>query len=345
MILNELLAVTPPFLKGFRAPMAAGLIALAVTWLLTPWVRTLAFKYGAVDDPKRDDRRVHKEPLARWGGIGIYIGIVVSLLIVLPFAYPSTVAFPRYLVAMLILGGGLAIFGLFDDLKSYSARWQLLALLGAGVIVQYFYGSIGRVQINTLSVPLSNPPAYFKLGLLAIPATAFYIFIVTKTMDTIDGIDGLSSGIASITATTLVIIGVYGGQPRVAIVAAAIAGASLGFLRHNYNPAKIIMGTSGPYVLGFMLAGVSIVGAFKTAAALALLVPMFAFGVPLFDAFFVIIRRALSGVPITQADKRHVHHTLLKKGLSQRQAVWVLYTCAAALGAVLVYLVVGPRLQ
>ncbi|RYG39188.1 undecaprenyl/decaprenyl-phosphate alpha-N-acetylglucosaminyl 1-phosphate transferase [bacterium] len=346
MSLSDVVAAILPFeLKGFRAPILAGFIALAVTWLVTPYVIKLAFKHGAVDDPKRDDRRVHKVPLARWGGIGIYLGILVALLVVLPFAYPSTVAFPRYLIAMLAIAGGLAVFGMFDDLKSYSARWQLLALLGAGVVVQFFYGSIGRVQINTLSIPLSNPPAYFVLGLMAIPATAFYIFIVTKTMDTIDGIDGLSSGIAAITATTLVIIGVYGGQPRVAIVAAAIAGASLGFLRHNYNPAKIIMGTSGPYVLGFMLAGLSIVGAFKTAAALALLVPMFAFGVPLFDAFFVITRRALSGVPITQADKRHVHHTLLKQGLSQRQTVWILYTCAAALGAVLVYLVVGPRLQ
>lgn len=344
MNLPDLLAATPLLLKGFRAPMAAGLVACAVTWLLTPWVKILAFKYGAVDDPKRDDRRVHKEPLARWGGIGIYFGILVALLVVLPFAFPSTVAFPRYLIAMLVLAGALAVFGLFDDLKSFSARWQLLALLGAGVVVQYVYGNVGRVQINTLSIPLSNPPAYFVLGLLAVPATAFYIFVVTKTMDTIDGIDGLSSGIAAITATTLVIIGVYGAQPRVAIVAAAVAGASLGFLRHNYNPAKIIMGTSGPYVLGFMLAGISIVGAFKTAAALALLVPMFAFGVPLFDAFFVITRRALSGVPITQADKRHVHHTLLGRGLSQRQTVWVLYTCAAALGAVLVYLVVGSRL-
>lgn len=344
MMLSDLLAAAVLPLKGFRYAVAAGIIACAVTWFLTPWVKKLAFKYGAVDDPKRDDRRVHTEPLARWGGIGIYAGILVALLVVLPFAYPTTTPFPRYLVAMLILAGGLAVFGLFDDLKSYSAKWQLLALLGAGVIIQFCYGSIGRVQINTLSIPLSNPATYIVLGLFAVPATAFYIFIVTKTMDTIDGIDGLSSGIAAITATTLVIIGVYGAQPRVAIVAAAIAGASLGFLRHNYNPAKIIMGTSGPYVLGFMLAGISIVGAFKTAAALALLVPMFAFGVPLFDAFFVITRRALSGVPITQADKRHVHHTLLGKGLSQRQTVWVLYTCAAALGAALVYLVVGSRL-
>ena len=106
----------------------------------------------------------------------------------------------------------------------------------------------------------------------------------------------------------------------------------MGFLKHNYNPAKIIMGTGGAYILGFTLACLSIVGALKTAAAVALFVPILVFGVPIFDAFFVVIKRLRSGVPITQADKRHVHHTLLRKGLSQKQTVWVLYAAAALLG-------------
>jgi len=129
----------------------------------------------------------------------------------------------------------------------------------------------------------------------------------------------------------------YQELPRVALIAAAIAGASIGFLRHNYNPAKIFMGTGGAQLLGFTLACISIVGVMKTAAALAVLVPVFAFGIPIFDAVFVIIRRILSRQPITQADKRHLHHTLLGRGLSQRQAVWVLYIAAMTLcGALLV---------
>lgn len=320
------------FLRGFRAPLTAGGIALAVAWILTPWVKKAAFKYGAVDDPKRDDRRIHTEPLARWGGIAIYVGIVLALLAVLPFAYKDApVQFPPYLIAMIAIAGGLTIFGLFDDLRSYSAKIQLLVLLAAGTAVQFFHSPVGQVQIKSLGFGGNH---YIPLDWAAIPVTAIYIFVVTKTMDTIDGVDGLSAGIATIAASTLAVIAGYGGQPRVAIVAAAIAGASLGFLRHNYNPAKIIMGSSGPYVLGFMMACLSIVGAFKTAAAVSLLIPILVFGLPIFDAFFVVIRRLASGQPITQADKRHMHHTLLGKGLSQRQTVWVMYAVAATLAAI-----------
>jgi len=322
-------------LSGFRAPLLTGVVAMIVSWLLTPWVRSLAIQKGAVDDPKRDDRRIHKEPLPRWGGLAIYAGIVVSLLVVLPFAYPRTTPFPGYLIGMLLVGGLLVVVGALDDLYQYKAKLQALLLLAAGVLVQIPNGPVGRVQISTIGIPLSSPLTYVALGVFAIPVTAIYIFIVTKTMDTIDGVDGLASGIATISATTLTIIAAYGGQPRVAIAAAAIAGAAIGFLKHNYNPAKIIMGTGGAYILGFMLASLSIVGALKTAAAVSLVVPLFVFGVPIFDAFFVITRRLLSGVPITQADKRHVHHTLLGRGLTQRQTVWVLYAAAAALCAVL----------
>ncbi len=225
--------------------------------------------------------------------------------------------------------------------------------------VQFFFDPAGRVQIAGFGSPLGSTGSWVPLGMLAIPVTAVYIFVVAKTMDTIDGVDGLAAGIAAIAAATLSIIATYsvhrlapntavaqelgrGFQelPRVALVAAAIAGACMGFLRHNYNPAKIFMGTGGAQVLGFTLACISIAGVMKTAAAAALLVPILVFGVPLFDAFFVISRRLLSGQPITQADKRHLHHTLLGQGLSQRQTVWVLYTAAAALCAVLVAVVV-----
>lgn len=335
----DLLAAQGKVLDGFRAPLLAGLIAMAVSWLLTPVVRNFAIKKGAVDDPKRDDRRIHKEPLPRWGGLAIFAGIAVALLVILPFAFPESNPFPKYLIGMLVLGALLVFVGALDDLYQYSAKLQALLLLGAGVAIQFFEGPVGQVQVKSLAIPLTTPTQYWVLGALAIPITAIYIFVITKTMDTIDGVDGLASGIATISAATLMIIAVYGEQPRVAIIAAAIAGASVGFLKHNYNPAKIIMGTGGAYILGFMLACASIVGALKTAAFISLLLPIFVFGVPIFDAFFVVIRRLLSGQPITQADKRHVHHTLLGKGLTQRQTVWVLYVVAAVLCGVLLILV------
>lgn len=325
-------AVSQELLRGFRYPAFAGIVALIVSWLLTPSVRSLAIAKGAVDDPKIDDRRVHKEPIPRWGGLAIYAGLVVSLIVVLPWAYrDAPQRFPTWLIGLILIGGGLVIVGALDDLYQYKAKIQALLLLAAGFIIQLFASPVGRVQIGTLGIPF-HPEEYIRLWpLLAAPLTAFYIFVVTKTMDTIDGVDGLAAGIATISATTLTIIAVYGEQPRVAIVAAALGGAALGFLKHNYNPARIFMGTGGAYVLGFTLACLSIIGALKTAAAASLLIPALVFGVPLFDAFRVIALRIASGQPITQADKRHLHHSLLKRGLSQRQTVWVLYAAAAIL--------------
>ena len=341
MTFAHLLAATTDerFLSGFRWPILVGAIACVVSMLLTPVVKTLAFKYGAVDDPKRDDRRVHREPLPRWGGIAIYIGFLLAVLVGLPFAYPGQ-PFPLYVIGVLGLGGIVVVAGALDDLHQFSAKIQLALLLLVGVAIQFFGSPKAVVQIQGISWPPgSNAGQWVAFGIWAIPLTAIYVFVVTKTMDTIDGIDGLASGIASISGATLSIIATYEGQPRVALLAAALSGAALGFIRQNYNPAKIIMGTGGAQFLGFCLAALSIVGAMKTAAALAILIPLFVFGVPLFDAVQVVIRRKLSGVPITQADKRHIHHQLLDRGLSQRQAVWVLYSIAIALCALLVFAV------
>jgi UDP-GlcNAc:undecaprenyl-phosphate/decaprenyl-phosphate GlcNAc-1-phosphate transferase len=349
----EFLAQTSKPLAGFRTPLLTGLIALVVSYLLTPWVRRFAIHKGAVDDPTRDDRRVHKEPIPRWGGLAIYAGIVVAIVIVLPYAYRYT-PFPPYLIAMLIAGGLVVVMGAFDDLYQYRASIQMLFLLAIGVGIQFFESPAGRVQIQGIGTPLGEPGAWTHFGILAIPITAIYIFVITKTMDTIDGIDGLAAGIAAIAAATMSIIAtyfvlnaqatevgrtLYQELPRVAIIAAAVAGAAIGFLKHNFNPAKIFMGTGGAQLLGFMLACLSIVGVLKTAAAVALIVPILVFGVPIFDAAFVVIRRILSRQPITQADKRHLHHTLLNKGLSQRQTVWVLYLAAMTLCGVLLVVV------
>ncbi len=323
-------------LAGFRAPLLTAVIATIVSMLLTPLVRKLAFKYGAVDDPKRDDRRVHKEPLPRWGGMAIFGGFIVALMAILPFAYPHQ-PFPLYLVGIMVVGALVVVVGALDDLFQYNAKVQALFLLAAGVAIQFIFTGNSRIQIAGMNWPVfSESGTWLSFGIWAIPITAIYIFIVTKTMDTIDGIDGLASGIAAIAGATLSLIGTYQGQPRVAIIAAALAGASIGFLRHNYNPAKIIMGTGGAQLLGFVLASLSIVGAMKTAAAFMIAIPVLVFGVPLIDAVQVVIRRKLSGVPITQADKRHIHHQLLNKGLTQRQAVWVLYGIAILLCGTLV---------
>ena len=193
-MLDLLAAASRGPLPGYNYPLLAGLIALIVSWILTPWVRNLAIKKGAMDDPKRDEWRIHKEPLPRWGGLAIYAGIVVSLATILPFAFPTTAAYPFYLIGMVLIGGVLVVAGALDDLYQYSAKIQLLLLLGAGVAIQFFYqpigGTVAQIQIKTIGNPFGE--GFIDLAWAAIPVTAIYIFVVTKTMDTIDGVDGLA---------------------------------------------------------------------------------------------------------------------------------------------------------
>ena len=235
-------------------------IAAAVSYFLTPVVRKLAIKQGVVDDPNQDDRRVHTEPTPRWGGLAIYAALVVSTIITMLIAQRQAGA---YMWGILLVSSILMIVGALDDLYQYKAKVQALVLLLAGVAVQFFDdgGKNARVHIYGFDNPFSGN--YVHLIWLGVPLTAIYIFVVTKTMDTIDGIDGLTAGIATIAAGTLSLIAVYEGQGRVAIMTAATCGAALGFLRHNYNPAKIFMGTGGAYVLGFTLACLSVVGTLK----------------------------------------------------------------------------------
>lgn len=322
------------FFDGYWVPFGALVLAWIATFALTPLVRKFAIAKGAIDDPKSDDRRVHREPTPRWGGIAIYAGIVIALLVALPLAYPR-VPYPPYLVATLIGGAVIVAMGALDDLYKYSAKIQMLYIIFVAVAVQFFFSKVGRVQIMGTDWPPFTAGQWVDFGIWAIPITALYVFLVTKTMDTIDGIDGLASGLAGISAVTLALIAVHAGQPRVALIAAAVAGASLGFLPHNYHPARIFMGTGGAQVLGFLLACLSIVGALKTAAAVALVVPVLVFGVPLVDAVNVVVRRLYHRQPITQADKRHLHHTLLGRGMNQRQAVWVLYVVTLLLCGIL----------
>ncbi|MCU0315265.1 MAG: undecaprenyl/decaprenyl-phosphate alpha-N-acetylglucosaminyl 1-phosphate transferase [Fimbriimonadaceae bacterium] len=338
--LEDVLSLIPGGLfRGFRAPLVAGLLAAFATWALTPSVIRYAVSKGAVDDPTRDDRRVHTTPTPRWGGIGVYAGFLIATISVLLLAYEHQ-PFPPYLIGVFIGGAILVGFGMWDDVRPASAKVQLAVLLSVGVLVQLpgmMNDKIGQVQFQGVTLPGGQ---WFEFAEpVAVLLTAIYIFIVTKTMDTIDGVDGLTSGIAAISATTLCIIGVLSGQPRVAILAAAVAGACIGFLRYNYNPARIFLGTGGAQVLGFLLASLSLVGVMKTAATLALVIPILVFVVPIFDALFVVTRRILSRQPVTQADKRHLHHTLLGQGLSQRQVVWVLYLVGVCCGGLLLFLV------
>jgi UDP-GlcNAc:undecaprenyl-phosphate GlcNAc-1-phosphate transferase len=320
------------------------LLALATTYLLTPWVRRLAIRAGALDIP--DARRVHTEPIPRWGGLAIYIGVAVGMLAGLARLYllaPSDEAFlgrALQFLGLLLVGTGVLVVGMLDDRKQFSALIQMGALLLAGLVVQLF-----GVQIEGFAAPIGgkfSEARWIPLGAWAIPITALWIFVVSKTMDTIDGLDGLAAGVSAIAAFALALMALQAAdlldQPYpnwlIAITAAAIAGAAGGFLRYNFNPARIFMGTGGAQFLGFMLGGLSVIGAFKTATAFAIAIPVLVFGLPFLDAALAVVRRLLSGQPIHKPDKKHIHHQLLARGLNQRQTVLILYGIAAAMAVV-----------
>ncbi|HYE11945.1 MAG TPA: MraY family glycosyltransferase [Patescibacteria group bacterium] len=300
----------------------AFLIALTIAYLVTPLVIKLAHRVGAIDVPK-DSRRVHKVPTPRLGGIAIFIGFMAAVLV--------TFQMDTRLISVLAGGVVIVIMGYFDDIKPLSAKVKLLVQIMAAAIVVY-----GGVKINMVTNPLSyiyeGADPYIRLGIWSYPLTLVWIVGITNAINLIDGLDGLAAGVSTISALTLTVVAIFLDQSYIALLAATLAGATIGFLPYNFNPAKIFMGDTGALFLGYMLSVLSVMGVVKSAAALSILVPIFAIGLPIFDTFMAIIRRALSGKPFMEADKGHLHHKLLDIGLSQKQAVLTLYSISAVLG-------------
>ena len=300
----------------------AFMIALGMALILTPAVIALARRTGALDAP--DARKVHARPIPRIGGVGIYAAFMASILIQLTFIDLP----PEFMTSLigLIAGSTIIVFiGLVDDYCDLPARLKLLGqIIAAAVLVIGF-----DVRIDVITDPLGD---YIYLEYLAIPATIFWVVGLTNTVNLIDGLDGLAAGVSSIAALTILLVALEEGIPFVAMVTAALAGAAVGFLYYNFNPARIFMGDTGSMFLGFMLAGVSVVGAVKSAATIALIVPILALGLPILDTAFAIVRRARNHRPIFKPDKGHLHHRLLAHGFTQKQAVLLMYVVSALFG-------------
>ena len=293
----------------------AFLAALGVALLVTPVVIAFARRTGALDKP--DARKVHVRPIPRIGGIGIYAAFMVSILIQLTFVDLSA----EYMMSLigLMTGGTIIVaIGIIDDYCDLPAKVKLLGQIAAAAVVVIGFD----VRIDVITDPLGD---YIYLEFLAIPATIFWIVGLTNTVNLIDGLDGLAAGISSIAAVTIFLVAMEEGIPTVAMVTIALAGAAVGFLYYNFNPARIFMGDTGSMFLGFMLAGISVVGAVKSAATIALIVPIL-------DTTFAIVRRARNHRPIFKPDKGHLHHRLLAHGFSQKQAVLLMYVVSALFG-------------
>ena len=329
------------------------LCAFAVSFLMCPLVKSFAYKIGAIDVPK-DNRRMHKKPVPRLGGLAIFLGFIVSMLLF--------VKVDHQLQGILLGASIIVVLGVVDDMSPLRAYFKFCVQIFAA-LVAVFHG----VVIQMLSNPnvFAESP-YWDLGWLSIPISVLWIVAITNAVNLIDGLDGLACGVSTISSMTLLVIALTVAEPSIAIlidgldglacgvstisaismlviallvsesdvalVMAALVGACLGFMPYNKNPAKMFMGDTGSTFLGYILATISIQGLFKYYAIVSFAVPFLILGLPMFDTLFAIIRRLAHGQNPMAPDRGHIHHRLIDMGLNQKQAVAALYVISSILG-------------
>ena len=305
----------------------AFIVSFAFTFATTPLVRRFAFKIGAIDIPK-DNRRMHKKPTPRIGGLAIIFGFTVATLC---FAQPS-----RQLYGTLAGAAIIAVMGVIDDCKNLPAKLKFVIQIIAALVAVF----AGDIKIDVFTNPnfLSDNPYWVLPEWLSVTLTVIWIVFITNAVNFIDGLDGLAAGVSAIMSISLVFISIRVGEYSIAILGIALMGSCFGFLPFNFNPAKIFMGDTGSTFLGFMLATLSIQGVFKSYAVISFAVPLLILGLPLFDALFAMIRRILRGQSPMTADRGHLHHRLVDMGFSQKQTVFILYAISGVLGITAVLL-------
>lgn len=294
-----------------------------LTYLATPWVRRLAIKLNAIDIPK-DERRIHSQPIPRMGGFAIYIGFLIGVLI--NFNNIGATEFGLLSGSTIIVVGGI-----IDDIKTIRPKYKLAFQLAAALCL-----IVSGLTIRLVTNPFATVFPYINLGYFSIPITIIWVIGITNAFNLIDGLDGLAAGIAFIACITMMVVAIINGRHDTILFTTILGGAILGFLPHNFNPASIFMGDTGSQLLGFLLAAISIDGSIKSATSLVIAVPLLALGLPIYDTLFAMIRRKINGKPIMEGDKGHLHHRLLDLGLTQRQAVLIMYLIGAILGALAV---------
>jgi UDP-GlcNAc:undecaprenyl-phosphate GlcNAc-1-phosphate transferase len=302
--------------------------ALLLSSLLTHYVRNLALrrKWACGSIRKRD---VHGSPIPRAGGVAI---CATFILVVVPYVVGERLlghrlGFGLYTTfAVLAPACLMFVLGLLDDLRPLSPRLKFAVQIVAALLL--FYGGV-RIWF----FPIVS--GYRELhGIVSAILTVFWVLLISNAFNLIDGLDGLSAGSALFSTLVVFVVSLLNGNPFVSIVTVALAGAILGFLRYNFNPATIFLGDSGSLFLGFLLSAVSLAGAEKSTTVVAVAIPIIAFGLPLLDTVLSVVRRYLSGQPLFTADREHIHHKLLKRGFSHKQAVVMLYGVSAALGLI-----------
>ncbi|MEW6557299.1 MAG: MraY family glycosyltransferase [Elusimicrobiota bacterium] len=337
-------------------------VALVVSLVVTPVAKLLAKKFSVIDKP--DSRKIHSKYMPRWGGIAIYLGFLSGLFVLhflsrfnILLAFRQKIFVKKELVGILslhnqligILVGATIVFllGLWDDKKNVPPLPKFLVqIIAALAVINY------GVNISGLTFPFISDYINFSL-LVSQIITVFWLIGFMNTINLIDGLDGLATGIVAIAASTFFVVAVLQSDTKIVLVAkqlklaailcAALVGTCIGFLYHNFHPAKIFMGDSGSQFLGFMLGAISVIGTLKTTAVVALFIPIIVVALPVLDVAFSIFRRFRSRRPIMEPDKEHFHHHLLNIGWAHREIVLLVYviTFVLAFCAILLTILKG----
>lgn len=314
-----------------RTYLTSFIVSFLFVLVTTPFLIKTGIKHGFVD--KVDQRKIHQGVIPRIGGIGIAMGTLFPLFLLYFYNnFVSQTLFGSMENVVVIIFGGLSIsiLGLFDDIKGLPAKFKFLFQIALAVIAIYCGFSINA---------MSTPWGVVQLGWVGHFITVLWIVGIINAFNLIDGMDGLSSGVSFFACITIMSLSIVNGYMFVALVSAALAGAVVGFLVYNFNPAKIFMGDAGSMFIGYVLAVLSLKNQSKGHTIVSMLVPIIAMGLPILDTTLAFLRRFLRNQSIFSADKQHIHHILLSKGLNQRKVVFMLYGISVVFTALAMLLI------
>lgn len=292
----------------------AFIISLVATLILVFPIKKFAVKIGAMDVP--DHRKVHKEPTPRLGGLAIFLGVCTSLI----YLRPTNDYFMEIIIGAIII----VVTGVLDDKFQIRPIIKLAGqLLAAGVVIS------GGLVIERITIPFLG---LVELNHFSLIITVLWIVGISNAINLIDGLDGLASGVSTIALSSILIMAVTDSRVFVIYLCAILIGSNLGFLYHNFHPAKIYMGDTGSMFLGYMISVISILGLFKNVTLFSFVIPIIVLALPIFDTLFSIVRRMINGEGIMMPDKSHIHHQLLAAGFSHRNTVLLLYAFSCTFG-------------
>nr|CDQ31467.1 putative undecaprenyl-phosphate N-acetylglucosaminyl 1-phosphate transferase [Virgibacillus halodenitrificans] len=282
-----------------------------ISLIITPIVIKYAKKLNATDKPNY--RKVHKDPIPTLGGLAIFMSFLIGLVILQPVS--------EYHLAIVIGGFIMIILGFFDDLFDLSPKVKFLTQILAASLVVFW----GGLQVEFINLPFGGQ---IEFGFLSSVITIIWIAGVTNAINFIDGLDGLAAGVSSIALMTIAVMAIIMGNVYVATMALILFFSTMGFLRYNFNPAKIFMGDTGALFLGFMISVLALLG-FKNVTIISFIIPIFILGVPISDTLIAMVRRYINKQPLSSPDSSHLHHRLVKFGLTHKQTVLFIYALSA----------------